>query len=85
MSKYAVIEFKGKKKLFDYVPITWLYYFESSKFKAKTLRSFVCFWHNDRKLKAPLKRGDTSNTSAGFERKEFEFYKVYVHYLYGKL
>lgn len=82
-NNFAIVEFKGQKNLFDYVPIDWLYFFDVNNFKNKKLKSFICFWHNDRKQKAPLKSDDHS-TDANV-RKDFKFYKVFVHYLYGKL
>lgn len=78
---FAVIEFKHGKKVFESVPVKWIYHFDQNVFK-KSSSSFVCFWSSDKTREAPVKAGTLSD----FEGlKKEQFVKVFVHYLFSKL
>lgn len=78
---FAIIELKSLKKVFDVIPVEWIYYFDQINFKKKTNVSYVCFWHSEKKTKAPFKMGKYINNDS--PRQDGRFYKIYVHSLYG--
>lgn len=83
---FAIIEFKNKKgnnKIFDVLPIKWIYHFVASSHKKHDYqKSYMCFYEKDFNKKPPLKMGQAANICDG--KICGNFYKIYVIKLYRK-
>lgn len=82
---FAIVEYKNIKKLFDVIPVNWIYHFEKTSFKRKLDTSHKSFYSTNTNAKAPVKINNKINISDHSTRKDGDFYKIIVHRLYGSL
>lgn len=80
---YAIVEYKNVNKLFDVIPVDWIYYFEKDKFKKKVEKTHVSFYSSDISARAPVDINRKPKVTEQSKRKDGEFYKIIVHTLYG--